>query len=231
MELIGPYFGMPRGWAVVGLVIWTVTFFAFLNIYVWLSMLEYLRRRRMSIERPFDADGDDLRGLLPPAKEAIVGKVAVLAPSRAREVWREAWAEEESERGTTTRRVSAGDHFVVVPDDGSPPVICELDAAPLIVGPSEREAMASRPMKALFPDTIAEGDAEVVVLRVGDAVALHAEELRDVPRVDHVEVDGVVRGHRPAGERTDAPYRGGGAQPGRRATSTGYRPLRIRKLR
>jgi hypothetical protein len=231
VELVGPTLGMPRGWAVVGLVIWTVTFFAFLNIYVWLAMLEYLRRRRMSIERPFDAEGDDRRGLLPPAKDAIVGKVAVLGPSRAKEVWREAWVEERTERGTTTRRMSGGDHFVVVPDDGSPPVICDIEASPLVVGPSEREAMVSRPMKALFPDTIAEGDAEVVVLRVGDAVALHAAELRDVQRVDHVELDGVVRGHRPDGERADAPYRGGGGHPGRRATSTGARPLRIRKLR
>jgi len=231
VELIGPHLGMPRGWAVVGLVIWTVTFFAFLNIYVWLAMLEYLRRRRMSIERPFDADGDDRRGLLPPANEAIVGKVAALHPSRAEEVWREAWVEERTERGTTTRRISGGDHFVVVPGDGSPPVICAIDAAPLIVGPSEREAMVSRPMKALFPDTIAEGDAEVVVLRAGDEVALHAAELRDVQRVDHVELDGVVRGYRPAGEQADAPYRGGGGHPGRRAISTGHGPLRIRKLR
>lgn len=231
VELVGPYLGMPRGWAVVGLVIWTVAFFAFLNIYVWLAMLEYLRRRRMAVERPFDAEGEDRRGLLPPANQAIVGTVAVLAPSDAEEVWREAWVEERGERGVSTRRVSAGDHFVVLPDDGSPPVICAIEAAPLIVGPSEREAMVSRPMKALFPDTIAEGDAEVVVLRIGDPVALHAEDVRDLQRVDHVELDGLVRGYRPAGERADAPYRGGGAQPGRRAVSSGARPLRIRKLR
>ncbi len=230
VELVGPYLGMPRGWAVVGLVIWTVTFFAFLNIYVWVAMLEYFRRRRMSIERPFDAEGEDRRGLLPPAGQAIVGKVAALGPSRAKELFREAWLDGTDDEGRFTRRVSAGDHFVVIPDDGSPPLVCDIEAPPLIVGPSEREAMASPAMRELFPDTIADGDAETVVLRVGDAVALHAEELRDLQRVDHVELDGVVRGYRP-GEQADAPYRGGGAQPGRRALSTDNRPLRIRKLR
>lgn len=229
VELVGPYLGMPRGWGVVALVIWTVTFFAFLNIFVWVSMLEYFRRRRMSIERPFDASGDDRIGLLPPASQAIVGTIAALGPSRATEVWREAWVTEPGER-TRVRRMSAGDHFVVVPADGSPPLICDLEAAPLVVGPSESESMASPAMRAIFPDSIAEGDADVVVLRVGDEVALHAQELRDLQRVDHVELDGVIRGHRP-GEQADAPYRGGGGRPGRRALSTNTRPLRIRKLR
>ncbi|MBO6934448.1 MAG: hypothetical protein JJ863_05725 [Deltaproteobacteria bacterium] len=230
VELIGPYVGMPRGWGVVGLVIWTVTFFAFLNIYVWLAMLEYFRRRRMSIERPFDAEGEDRRGLLPPASQAIVGKVAALGPSGAGEVYREAWLDGTDDEGRFTRRVSGGDHFVVVPDDGSPPLVCDIEGPPLIVGPSEREAMASTAMRALFPDTFADGDAETVVLRVGDAVAVHAEELRDLPRVDHVELDGVIRSFRP-GEQSDAPYRGGGARPGRRAISAMTKPLRIRKLR
>jgi len=230
VELVGPFLGMPRGWAVVGLVIWTVTFFAFLNVYVWVAMVEYFRRRRMSIERPFDAGGDDRRGLLPPASQAIVGKVAALGPSRAKEVWREAWFEQTDDEGRCTRRMSGGDHFVVVPDDGSPPLICDLERAPILVGPSQTEAMAAPAMRALFPDTIADGNAEVVVLRVGDEVALHAEELRDLQRVDHVEIDGVIRGYKP-GQQADAPYRGGGAQPGRRALSTGSKPLRIRKLR
>ena len=230
VELIGPYLGMPRGWAVVGLVIWTVTFFAFLNIYVWVAMLEYFRRRRMSIERPFDEDGTDLRGLLPPASQAIVGTIAALGPSRAKELFREAWLDGTDDEGRFTRRVSGGDHFVVVPDDGIRPLICDIESPPLIVGPSEREALASPAMRALFPDTIADGEAETVVLRVGDSVAIHAEELWDLQRVDHVELDGVIRGFRP-GEQTDAPYRGGGAQPGRRALSTGTKPLRIRKLR
>lgn len=230
VELVGPYLGMPRGWGVVALVLWTVTFFAFLNIYVWVAMLEYFRRRRMSVERPFDETGDDRRGLLPPAAQAIVGTVAALGPSRASEVWREAWLEDHDEGGPRTRRMSAGDHFVVVPDDGSPPVICDIEAAPLLVGAAERESMASRAMRALFPDTLADGDAEVVVLRAGDSVALHAEELRELPRADQVELDGVFRGHAP-GEPADSPYRGGGAHPGRRAVSSPSRPLRIRKLR
>ena len=220
--------GLPLGYGVTSLVVATCVFFGFLNLYIWAAMLEYFRRRRMAIERPFDEEGSDRLGLLPPASQAIVGTIAALAPSRAREVWREAWFDD----GDLVRRMAGGDHFVVVPDDGSPPVICRIAAAPLLVGPATREALASPSVRALFPDTIAEGTVDSLAIRVGDAVALHAESLEDLQRVDHVELEkGQVRGYRPGTGADEAPYRGGAGQPGRLARSTPQRPLRIRKLR
>tara|TARA_B100001750_G_scaffold244988_1_gene263562 strand:- start:4562 stop:5497 length:936 start_codon:yes stop_codon:yes gene_type:complete len=224
MELVASWVGVGRGWAIVTLVVLTCVFFGFLNLYVWASLLEWFRQRRMKVERPFDGEGDDRLGLLPAPSGAVVGTIAGLGPAHGEDLWVEGWLE----AGPVTRRMCGGDHFAVVPDDGSPPLVCRIDAAPLIVGASETLPLST--LRALFPDTIDEGPVDAVVLRVGDAVALHAEELQEIRRVDHVELDGSIRGYRP--ERgDDAPYRGGGAQPGQLAVSSATRPLRIRKLR
>ena len=224
-ELGAGWLGFSRGYALVGLILWTCAFLGFLNLYVWASMLAFVRGRRLSVGRPFDEGGSDRLGLLPPPSRAIVGKLAGLSPAPGHELWRESWLAVPG----VTRRASGGDHFVVVPDDGSPPIVCRLDAAPLLVGPCVTEELSSPSVRMLFPDTIASGSVQSVVLREGDAVALHAEDIRAIQRADHLELDGIVRGYRPQ-SIDDAPYRGGGAIPGRLATSGRDRPLRIRKL-
>jgi hypothetical protein len=220
------YLGLPSGWVVVALVVWTCVFFAILNLYVWVAMLAHFRGKKARVERPFDESGADRLGLLPPPQQAIVGRVAALAPNDASEIWRECWLTDTG----LFRRACGGDHFVIVPDDGRPPIVCRILGPPILVGPSATTSVDDPAVRQLLPDTVSEAPVEEVVLRVGDAVALYPRDLEELPRVDHVELDGPVRGYRPGGS-LDAPYRGGGPNPGLLTTSHREAPLHIRKLR